>query len=247
MFKRFFLNVNVWISLEISLKFVPNGPINNIPASVQIMTWRHSGDKPFSEPMMVRLLTHISVTRPQWVNDIFPFNRDLGPYLHHHVLPSHWTYNAVIWCCLCCSCDVTVILHIKKSGVGSQITGVSMVCSTVCSGADQRKYKSSASLAFVMGIHRWPVDCHHKGPVTNKIFPFDDAIMNALTFFVSVGDFDGHDDTWIRPTSSATISMINRITVGVCRKVLVWTRFYSMYLNNLFYLIWLWGYHLCKW
>ena len=52
----------------ISLKFVPKGPINNIPALVQIMAWRRPGDKPISEPMMVSLLTHICVTRPQWVN-----------------------------------------------------------------------------------------------------------------------------------------------------------------------------------
>ena len=43
--------------------------------------------------------------------------------------------------------------------------------------AYQRKHKSSASLAFVRGIHRWPVDSHHKGPVTRKMFPFDDVIM----------------------------------------------------------------------
>ena len=56
------------ISIKISLKFVPKGPINNIPSLVQIMAWRRSGDKPLSEPMMVCLPTHICVTRPQWVN-----------------------------------------------------------------------------------------------------------------------------------------------------------------------------------
>ena len=64
-FKRIFLNENVRISIKISLKFVPTGPINNIPALVQIMAWRQPGDKPLSEPMMVRLPTHICVTRPQ--------------------------------------------------------------------------------------------------------------------------------------------------------------------------------------
>ena len=64
-FKRIFLNENVRISIEISLKFVPKGPINNIPALVQIMAWRRSGDKPLSEPMMVSLMTHVCVTRPQ--------------------------------------------------------------------------------------------------------------------------------------------------------------------------------------
>ena len=67
-FKCIFLNENVRISIENSLKFVPKGPINNIPALVQIMTWRRSGDKPLSEPMIVSLSTHICVTRPQWVN-----------------------------------------------------------------------------------------------------------------------------------------------------------------------------------
>ena len=49
--------------------------------------------------------------------------------------------------------------------------------STVYSGADQRKHQSSASLAFVPGIHRWPMNSPHKGPVTRIMFPFDDVIM----------------------------------------------------------------------
>ena len=65
-FECIFLNESVWISLEISLKFVPEVRINNIPALVQIMSWRGPGDKPLSESMMVSLLTHICVTRPQW-------------------------------------------------------------------------------------------------------------------------------------------------------------------------------------
>ena len=66
--KCIFLNENEWISPRISLNFVPKVRINNIPALVQIMAWRRPGDKPLSEPMMVNLLTHICVTRPQWVN-----------------------------------------------------------------------------------------------------------------------------------------------------------------------------------
>ena len=69
-FKRIFFNENVRISIKVSLKFVPKVPINNIPALVQIMAWRHSGDKPLSEPMMVNLPTHICVTWPQWVKII---------------------------------------------------------------------------------------------------------------------------------------------------------------------------------
>ena len=68
-FKCIFLNENVWIPIKISMKFVPKGPINNIPALVQIMAWRRPGDKPLFEPMMISLQTHICVTRPQWVKE----------------------------------------------------------------------------------------------------------------------------------------------------------------------------------
>ena len=66
--ERFFLNQNVRNSINISLKFVPKGWIHNITSLVQMMAWRRPGDKPLSEPMMARLLAHICVTRPQWVN-----------------------------------------------------------------------------------------------------------------------------------------------------------------------------------
>ena len=71
-FKRIFLNESFRISIKTSLKFVPKGLIINIPALVLIMAWCRPGDKPLSEPMMVRSLTHICVTRPQWVNDSVP-------------------------------------------------------------------------------------------------------------------------------------------------------------------------------
>ena len=59
----------------------------------------------------------------------------------------------------------------------SQLTSPIIVYSTVYSGADQRKHQTSASLAFVRGIHRRPVNSPHKGPVTRKMFPFDDVII----------------------------------------------------------------------
>ena len=74
-FKCIFLNENVWIQIEISLTFVPKGPINNILALVQIMAWRRPGDKPLSEPMTVSLPTHICVTQPQWIDIIKKFNK----------------------------------------------------------------------------------------------------------------------------------------------------------------------------
>ena len=67
-FKRILMNENIRISIKISLKFLPKGPINNIQALVQVMAWHRPGDKPLSEPMLVSLLTHIwCVVRPQWV------------------------------------------------------------------------------------------------------------------------------------------------------------------------------------
>ena len=59
----------------------------------------------------------------------------------------------------------------------SQITSLTIVYSTVYLGADQRKYQSPASLTFVRGIHRRPVNSPHKWPVTRKMFPFDNVIM----------------------------------------------------------------------
>ena len=61
--------------------------------------------------------------------------------------------------------------------IASQVTSLTIVYSTVYSGADQRKHQSSASLAFVREIHRRPVNSPHKGPVARKMFPFDDVIM----------------------------------------------------------------------
>ena len=98
-FQSIFLNENVWISLKISLKFVPKVPINNIPALVLIMACRRPGDKPLSEPMMVCLLTHKYVTRPQsvnslWLNSLFPPGRcdsDLKNVISEHMLQiSFW-------------------------------------------------------------------------------------------------------------------------------------------------------------
>ena len=70
-------------------------------------------------------------------------------------------------------CDVIM------GAVASQITNLTIVYSTVYSDADQRKHQSSASLAFVWGIQRGPVNSRHKWPVTQIMFPFDDVIMKT--------------------------------------------------------------------
>ena len=65
--------------------------------------------------------------------------------------------------------------------MASQITSLTIVYSTVYSGADQRKHRSSALMAFVRGIHRWPVNSPHKWPVTQEMIPFDDVIILSAT------------------------------------------------------------------
>ena len=70
---------------------------------------------------------------------------------------------------------------VKMDAIASQITNLTIFCSTVYADANQRKHQSSASLAFVWGIHRGPVNSTPKWPVTRKMFPFDDIIMNGIT------------------------------------------------------------------
>ena len=68
--------------------------------------------------------------------------------------------------------------------MASQIIGRTIIYSTVYSGTDQRKHQSSALLTFVRGIHQWPVNFPHKWPVTRKILPFDDAIMEGSVLVI---------------------------------------------------------------
>ena len=82
-------------------------------------------------------------------------------------------------------------IDVIMSTMASQITSLAIVYSTVYSGADQRKHQSSVSLAFVRGIHRWPVNYPHKGPVTREMFPFDNVIMCRMD-----------KQTWIRMYAS---------------------------------------------
>ena len=80
--------------------------------------------------------------------------------------------------------------------MASQITSLAIVYSTVYSGADQRKHQSPASLAFVWGIHRWPVNSPHKWPVTRKIFPFDDVIIYHPTLLCRQSICRSSADGW---------------------------------------------------
>ena len=86
-------------------------------------------------------------------------------------------YHSVSFMCYALCIWWSHYRDVIMSTMASQITSLTIVYLTVYSGADQRKHQSSASLAFVWGIHRGPVNSPHKWPVTRKMFSFDDVIM----------------------------------------------------------------------
>ena len=105
-------------------------------------------------------------------------NLILEPTLLEVTVPTWTNISSILYTGICSLYDhVTPYSDVIMSAMASQITSVTIVYSAICSGADERKYQSSALLAFVGGIHRWPVNTLHKWPVTRKMFPFDDVIM----------------------------------------------------------------------
>ena len=93
---------------------------------------------------------------------------------------TRWRYTNRITVKAACIVILAIAVHyndVKMSAVAFQITSLTIVYSTLYSGSYQWKHQNSATLAFVRGIHRSPVNSPHKGPVTRKTFPFDDVIM----------------------------------------------------------------------
>ena len=99
----------------------------------------------------------------------------------HYIFIAHTTDRTSITLSLC-QIYQRHYSDVIMGAMASQITSLTIVCSTVYSGADQRKHQSSASLAFVRGIHRWPMNSPHKLPVTRKMFPFDDVIKCCVEY-----------------------------------------------------------------
>ena len=96
--------------------------------------------------------------------------------------------------------------NVIMGAMASQITSVSIVCWTICSGPDERKHQSSASLTFVRGIHRWPVNFPHRGSVMWKMFPFDDIIMADDKYVASF-----ITDMWHMAGSNTTRDVLLRV------------------------------------
>ena len=97
-----------------------------------------------------------------------------------------------------CNENVSDDNNVIMGAMASQITGVSVVNSIVYSGSNQRKHQSSASLAFVRGIHRWPVNSVHKWPVTRKMFPFNNVIMKiVIPEWWPPGDIVHSQQSWL--------------------------------------------------
>ena len=126
-----FFNENVLISINISLKFIPKGPVNNIPALVQIMAWRRPGDKPLSEPMMIISLTHICVTRPQWVKPQLIQNKsdkpngttyDMGVRVSPGGLVTRGISENIRWTCRACSLNLHSMMTSSNGNIFS-VTG----------------------------------------------------------------------------------------------------------------------------
>ena len=97
-----------------------------------------------------------------------------------------------------------------------QITGVSVACSIICLGADQRKHQRSASLAFVRGIYRWPMDSPHQGLITRIKSPFDNVFMwtTAMAIFLWYNLGLKPDDDFASPMRSRHLTSEKNLATG---------------------------------
>ena len=156
------------------------------------------GAEPLPEPMITWNMVDVWYSRLQFDRWMWRFlERNGNFFIFSMTISVRKVFSWSVWCELAHTTALSLLSmalrHFSRSwlrttyrlhyssvimrAMASQITGVLMVCWIVCSCADQRKLKNSASLAFVRGIHRWLVNSPHNGPVTRKMFPLDDVIM----------------------------------------------------------------------
>ena len=117
----------------------------------------------------------VSILSPSALSMKFVFMTVIWQFIFIFILP--------FWICFiskhCCILWFDISLLNFDRTMASQVTSLTIVYSSVNSGTGQRKHQSSASLAFVRGIHRWLLNSPHKGPVTRNMFPFDGVIMEG--------------------------------------------------------------------
>ena len=145
----------------------------------------------FSSDINLTLKNHAVITWDIFRND----GSLLGDSSVTGGFPSQRSSNAKVWCFFVHYSDVIM------TTIASQITRLTIVYSTLYICAGERKHESSAPLAFVRGIHRWPVNSPHKGPVTQKMFTFDDVIMVKLC------------NQWLQSMANMSFSVLNMALV----------------------------------
>ena len=135
----------------------------------------------------VQTYTHICINSSIVGHFLLLHNKEKSFLIDPEKVLSDLPYVYMMICtkyiCIC----ITHYSDVIMGAMASQITSVTIVYSTVYSGAGPRKHQSSSSLAFVRGIHRWPVNSPHKRPVTRKMFQFDDVIIiNHIETWVGI-------------------------------------------------------------
>ena len=142
-FKCILLNENVWNLNNISLKFVPTSRINNIPSFVQIMAWCQPGDKPLSDPMIVRLPTHICVTRLQWVKHSFlTYTGIFHSMIHEYALAEY--------CTCCINKDSYWFVFLFKNKTSVYFIRYTYVKMCICWIAIKRKSRNSITMLLMV-------------------------------------------------------------------------------------------------
>ena len=161
LFQHIFLNENILISMEKSLKSVHKGPFDNKSALAQVMTWRRTGSRQWTwSNIDTDLWRHMMSLVGRNENTCKFYRKYLGiSILFWNALRAlQWRHNG------------------HDSVSNHQPDGCLLNCLFRCRS---KKTSNSASPAFVRGIHRGPGNSPHKGPVTRKMFPFDDVNMKS--------------------------------------------------------------------
>ena len=144
----------------ISLKFVPKGAVNNVSQLVQIMAWRRSGHKPLFEPMIVSLLKHICVSRPQWIKPVFHRVQPNEKFVLEFTLIMMTSSNGNIFC-------VTGHLCVEYTGPGEfpaqrpvmRSFDVSLICVWINGwvnhrkAGDLRRYRAHYDVIVMLSPH----------------------------------------------------------------------------------------------